>query len=201
MGREAICKCDWAGTTATVKVLLESSEIVVRGDIRKRVPISELRNVEVQSGWLCFNASGDQVQIFLGAPAAEKWAVAINTPPPSLARKLGITNESVVRTIGSISEKALNAALAEAAQVSAKRPDMIIAYVDTPESLNAALREAKPQMLKSIPVWLVYPKGAGHSLNESTIRSLLRNNGMVDTKVASVSSQLTALRFNLRRPG
>jgi hypothetical protein len=199
MGREAICKCDWAGTTATVKVLLESTDLVVRGEIRKRVSISGLRNVEVQSGWLRFNASGDQVQIFLGAPAAEKWAIAIKAPPPSLARKLGITNESVVRTIGSINDKTLNAALAEAAQISAIRPDMMVAYVDTPESLNAALRAGKPQMLKSIPIWFVYPKGPGHPLNESTIRSLLRNNGMVDTKVASVSSQLTALRFNLRR--
>jgi hypothetical protein len=201
MGREAICKCDWAGTTVTVKVLLESTELVVRGEIHKRVPISGLLNVEVQSGWLRFNTSGDQVQIFLGAPAAERWAAAIKTPPPSLARKLGITDRSVVRTIGSINDKTLNAALAEAAQVSAKRPDMIVAYVDTPESLNAALRAVKSQMLKSIPVWFAYPKGPGHPLNESTIRSLLRNNGMVDTKVASVSSQLTALRFNFRQPG
>lgn len=199
MGREAICKCDWAGTRATVKVLLESTELVVRGDIRRHVPISELRNVDVQSGWLRFNASGDQVQIFLGFPAAEKWAAAIKTPPATLSRKLGITDKSIVRTIGDITDEVMKTALAEAAQISAKSPDMIVAYVDTPESLAAALRAAKPQMLKSIPLWFVYPKGAGHPLNESTIRSLLRDNGMVDTKVASVSTQLTALRFNLRR--
>jgi len=201
MGREAICKCDWAGTTAKVKVLLESTELIVRGDIRKRVPISNLRNVEAQSGWLRFNAAGDQVQILLGVPAAEKWATAITTPPRGLARKLGITDKSIVRTIGDITDEALKTALGEAAQISAMSPDMIVAFVDTPESLNAALRAAKPQMLKSIPVWFAYPKGPGHPLNESTIRSLLRNNGMVDTKVASVSSQLTAVRFNFRQLG
>jgi hypothetical protein len=72
MGREATCKCDWAGTTAEVKVLLESTELIVRGDIRKRVPVRELQNVEARSGWLRFNTGGDQVQILLGAPAAEK---------------------------------------------------------------------------------------------------------------------------------
>ena len=200
MGREAICECDWAGTTAKVKVLLESTELIVRGDIRKRVPFNKLRNVEVQSGWLRFNDGRDEVQILLGIPAAEKWAAAIKAPPAPLARKLGITPQSVVRTIGDVSDEALKEALAEAAQISAKNPDLIVACVDTPGSLAAALRAAKPQLLKSIPIWLVYPKGPGHPLNESTIRNLLRSAGMMDTKVASVSARLTALRFNLRKP-
>ena len=200
MGREAICECDWAGTTAKVKVLLESTELIVRGDIRKRVPFNKLRNVEVQSGWLRFNDGRDEVQILLGIPAAEKWAAAIKAPPAPLARKLGITPQSVVRTIGDVSDEALKEALAEAAQISAKNPDLIVACVDTPESLAAALHAAKPQLLKSISIWLVYPKGSGHPLNESTIRNLLRSAGMMDTKVASVSARLTALRFNLRKP-
>jgi len=198
MGREATCKCDWAGTTAEVKVLLEPPDLIVRGEMRKRVPISSLKRVEAQSGWLRFNTGREQVQLFLGTPMAEKWATAIKTPPPTLARKLGITDKSIVRTIGDIRDEALNEALSEAAQISAKNPDLIVAYVDTPESLAATLREAKAQLAKSTPVWLVYPKGPGHPLNESTIRSVLRGIGMMDTKVASVSVRLTALRFNLR---
>jgi hypothetical protein len=46
---------------------------------------------------------------------------------------------------------------------------------------------------------MVYAKGPGHPLNESAIRSFLRGNGMMDTKVASVSSELTALRFSVRK--
>jgi hypothetical protein len=201
MGREAICECDWAGTTATAKVLLESTDLILRGDIRKRVPISKLRNVETHSGWLRFNVGRDRVQILLGTPRAEKWATAIKTPPPTLARKLGITNKSIVRIIGDISDESLKEALAQAAQISAKNPDLIVASIDTPESLNATLRAAKSQLAQSIPIWLVYPKGPGHALNESAIRSLLRTSGMMDTKVASVSSRLTALRFNLHNSG
>lgn len=201
MGREAICECDWAGTTAKVKVLLESTELIVRGDIRKRVPFNKLRNVEVQSGWLRFADGRDHVQIRLGNPTAGKWAAAIKSPPATLARKLGITPRSIVRTIGDVSDEALKEAFAEAAQISARNPDLIVACVDTPESLAAALRTAKPQLLKSVPIWLVYAKGPGHPLNESAIRSALRSTGMMDTKVASVSARLTALRFNLHKPG
>jgi hypothetical protein len=50
-----------------------------------------------------------------------------------------------------------------------------------------------------VPIWMVYAKGPGHPLNESAIRSYLRTNGMMDTKVASVSSELTALRFTIRK--
>lgn len=199
MGREAICECDWAGTTANVKVLLESTELIVRGDIRKRIPIKALNSVEAWSGWLRFNVDGEKVQINLGAPLAEKWVTAIKTPPPSLARKLGITNKPIVRIISDIADESLKEAIAEAGQISATNPELIVACVDTPESLAAALRQAKPQLLKSIPIWIVYPKGRGHMLDEATIRAALRGNGMMDTKVASISSALTALRFNLKK--
>jgi hypothetical protein len=199
MGREAICKCDWAGVTAEVKVLLEPNEMIVRGDIRKRVPRTELQQVKVQSDRLCFTVGREPVQLFLGSTAAVSWARAIATPLPAVARKLGITDKTIVRTIGSVHDDALKSALAEAAQISERGADLIVAYVDTPESLRATLGEAKAQLLRGVPIWMVYAKGPGHSLNESSIRSLLRSNGMMDTKVASVSAELTALRFSLRK--
>jgi hypothetical protein len=199
MGRETICKCDWAGVTADVKVLLEPGEMILRGDIRRRVLLKELQQVKVQSDRLCFTVGCEPVQLYLGSTAAIKWAKAIATPPPALSRKLGITDKTIVRTIGNIHDDTLESALAEAAQISAKGADLIVAYVDTPESLRATLREAKAQLLRGVPIWMVYAKGPGHSLNESSIRSLLRSNGMMDTKVASVSAELTALRFSLRK--
>jgi hypothetical protein len=199
MGREVICKCDWAGVTAEVKVLLEPGELILRGDIRKRVPRNQLQAVKVQSERLCFTVGNEPVQLFLGSTAAVKWARAIASPPPALSRKLGITDKSIVRTIGSIYDATLKSALADAGGTSARGADLIVAYVETPESLRATLRTAKTQLLKGVPIWMVYAKGPGHSLSESSIRSLLRANGMMDTKVASVSDELTALRFCLRK--
>lgn len=199
MGREAICKCNWAGVTADVKVLLESQELILRGGIRKRVLLAELKQVMAGAGGLSFNAGADHVELFLDADQAAKWASAIKAGPASLARKLGITDKSVVRTIGDMSDEALSDALAEAAQISPGNPSIIVASIETPQELAAALKKAEAQLAKGIPIWLVYPKGPGHPLNESVVRRELLARGMVDTKVAAVSTKLTAIRFNLRR--
>jgi len=201
MGREAICTCDWAGDVTEVKALLETSEIILRGGIRKRIPFNELKQVKAIADRLCFKAGGEAVELILGLPVAEKWAAVITTPPPSLSRKLGITSKTIVRSIGRIDDGNLKAALAEAAQLATTNADLIVACVDTPESLHAALDQVMKQLLSGIPIWFVYPKGPGHPLNETSIRTLLRSNGMMDTKVASVSTELTALRFNLRKSG
>jgi hypothetical protein len=195
MGRETICECTCDGATAEVKALLESEELILRGDIRMRAPLHALRDVRVESESLCFNFDERPIQLRLGAAAAKSWVKKINTPPPSLGDKLGITGKTV-RTIGPISDRALDAALSSAALLSARNPDVILSYVDTPESLGETLREAKTQLARSIPLWLIYRKGPGHAINESAIRTTLRADGLMDTKVASVSAELTALRFS-----
>jgi len=201
MGREAVCTCDWAGTVAEVRALLETSELILRGDIRRRVLFSEIADVKMQSDGLRFKVGGERVELSLGSSVGAKWAAAITGPPPSLSRKLGITNKTVLRTIGDTQDENLKTALAEAARISARDADLIVACVDTLESLKAALKQAKKQLLDSVPIWVVYAKGPGHALNETAIRSLLRGEGLMDTKVASVSSELTALRFSLRKAG
>jgi hypothetical protein len=163
------------------------------------VPFTKLNDVKVQSDRLCFKVGNEPVQLILGPLSAEKWAVAIASPPPALSKKLGITRTSVVRVIGSVPDEGLQEALAEAARISATDTDLIVACVDSPQSLHAALRDAKQQLLSGVPIWMVYAKGPGHAINETAIRSLLRGNGLIDTKVASVSAKFTALRFIHRK--
>jgi hypothetical protein len=199
MGREAICTCDWAGEITEVKALLETGELILRGHLRRRVPFNEIREISVAGDHLSFTVGREAVQLCLGSSVAGKWAGAISSPPPSLARKLGIANTTVVRTIGDVRDEALKLALAGAGQIAARGADLIVACVDTPAALRRALQQARAQLMKGVPIWMVYAKGPGHALNETAIRSLLRANGLMDTKVASVSSALTALRFSLRK--
>jgi hypothetical protein len=201
MGREAVCRCDWGGDSVEVKALLETGEVILRGARRKRIPFSEIKNVKANGDRLCFAVGGEVVHLYLGSAMAAKWAAAITSPPVVLSKKLGITNTSIVRTIGEICDEALSEALAEAAQISAKDADLIVACVDSPEALHGALSDAKAQLVKGVPIWMVYAKGPGHAINETAIRSLLRENGMIDTKVASVSAKYTALRFVYRKTG
>jgi len=196
MGREAVCTCDWAGTVAEVKALLETSELILRGDIRRRVTFAEIKNVKVQADCLCFTVGREAVQLVLGSAVAAKWAVILATPPASLARKLGITDKTVVRTIGEIEDEGLKSALAEAGRISSKDANLIVACVDTPASLHGALKQAGAALAKGVPMWVVYAKGPGHPLNETAIRDFLRGSGLMDTRVASVSGALTALRFS-----
>ena len=130
MGREAICDCTFNGTTTKVKALLESEELILRGDIHLRAPLHALHHVRVESQSLCFNLDEGPIRLDLGAAVAKSWAKKIKTPPPSLADKLGITGKTV-RTIGPISDRALDSALTSAAIISARNPDLILSYVDT----------------------------------------------------------------------
>jgi hypothetical protein len=199
MGREATCTCDWNGAKAEVKVLIEPPELILRGGLRRRVPLATMKNIRADGDRLRFTFNGEAVSLDLGRDLAARWAKALMTPPPSLAKKLGITAESVVRVIGTVDDMELEKALLEAKQVTARRGDLILARVDTPGELTAALKKSAEDLSRGVPIWFIYPKGPGHALNENIVRSTALAAGIVDTKVAAVSSTVTALRFVKRK--
>jgi hypothetical protein len=194
MGREANCQCRWAGEAASCKVLLETHELIVRGPIRRRALISSLTHVSVEGGQLLFRVEGQDVVLSLGSGLAQRWAKAIATPPPSLATKLGISSASRLLVMGELEARELKTAIAEAVTAEGKEVTLILAIVKTMKDLNYMLNSysAYPS---NPPIWIIYAKGPNKVLTESEIRNTLRHEGFIDTKVASVSSTLTALRF------
>jgi hypothetical protein len=199
MGREATCTCNWAGANAQVKALIEPPELILRGGIRRRLPLAELKNVQASGGNLHFQFAGESVSLALGGALAAKWAQAVTAPPPSLAKKLGIASQSTICVIGEIDDVALHDALAAAQPIANSKADLIIARVDTPGELAHALKSAAKELAAGKPIWFVYPKGRGHALAENDVRTMGLTAGLVDTKVASVSPRLTALRFVKRK--
>ena len=199
MGREALCTCAWNGKKHQVKALLEPPELILRGDIRRRMPFAQIENVKADGNHLLLTFEGDTVRLNLGSAMASKWAEAMLKAPPTLARKLGITSEITVHMIGSADDPAIAAALAEAKSVSPNKGDLILARVDTPADLAAALRKSSAQLSAGVPIWFVYRKGPGHPLNENLVRTTALATGIVDTKIAAVSAELSALRFVKRR--
>ncbi len=109
MGREATCMCEWNGEMARVKALIEPPELILRGEIRRRLPFPELRQLRAEGGALRFKFGRDVVTLKLDTKTAEKWVKAILAPPPSLAKKLGITPESTIWMIGEIDDGRLKA--------------------------------------------------------------------------------------------
>jgi hypothetical protein len=195
MGREASVQCQWAEEAGFCKVLLESRELIVRGSLRRRVPISQLSDVSVEDESLRFRAGEDQVSVNLGAELAQKWAKALQTPPPTLAKKMGISRASRLLILGSIESAELKAVVAEGTLAAIAEADLIVASVKTPRDLEFVLDQPPLRGPNCPPVWIVYPKGAVSNLGELSVRELLRQRGFIDTKVASVSAELTALRF------
>jgi hypothetical protein len=194
VGREASCHCVWAGQVVECKVLLETRELIVRGAIRRSIPIRSLNRVRVEGEQLLFYAGEDEVALNLGAKLAQSWARKIATPPPTLAAKLGVSNTAHLALIGEFETEELKAAIAEAGATEGKDANLILAFVKTSTDLNYTL-DRYATFANNPPIWIIYPKGPNKPVKESEIRSTLRHEGFIDTKVASVSQTLTALRF------
>ncbi len=200
MGREADCTCDWNGTTAHVKALIEPPELILRGGLKHRIPFAKMQRVRADGEWLRFDLRDDRVALQLGTGLVAKWVQYLTTPPPSLAKKLGITADTVVRMVGKVDDEALIEVLAVARSSAGSGPgDLILARINTPAELSRALKTTADQLDHGVPIWFIYPKGKGQPLTENDIRFTALATGIVDNKVASVSSRLTALRFVKRR--
>lgn len=199
MGREADCACERDGVAAQVKALLESRELIVRGGLSRRVPFAEMKQVHVKGGKLRFEFKAERWSLAIGNEMAEKWATVIVTPPPSLAKKMGITAELTVEVAGEVDDKNLEDALAEAKAVTRQNGDLIVARVDTPDALARVLKVKAEPLANGVAMWVVFRKGRGQALGEQDVRGLCLAAGLVDHKVTAVSDALTALRFVKRR--
>jgi hypothetical protein len=199
MGREAECKCRWGDETGRCKVLLEGSELIVRGGLRRRVPFSSLQAVTVHGEELRFTVDGIPVALGLGAGLPQKWADAIASPPPGLAKKLGITASSHVLMVGDADAQELKSALVGAASINGANVDLILLRASSPLEFENRLGLCWEKIDAGCPAWVLYPKGKNSTLGETVVREKMRGLGCIDTKIASVSTELTGLRFIRRK--
>ena len=195
MGREALIHAEVAGEAGEVRALLESGELILRGDIRRRFARPALENVGVEGEILRFACGGETVRLHLGAEVAASWASVIAKPPPSLRAKLGLNKGARALVIGSCDDAALIEALGGATVGDNGDADMLIAYLTGPDDLAAAL--AVQGTDRARPLWAVYPKGKDVAFGYTAIRAALRAAGFRDTKSCAVSDRLTATRYNV----
>jgi hypothetical protein len=196
MGREATCHCKWGDEEGDCKVLLESGELILRLGLRRRVPFSSLAGISTHGDKLIFRVGQDSVELRLGPEIAQRWAKAIATPLPTLATKLGISRATKLLVLGKIESDELKAAVAEAGVVGGRETNLILICASSRSEIDHALAQCFKGSSSSSPLWIAFPKGASSEVKESALRELLRSRGFMDTKVASVSAKLTAIRFN-----
>ena len=185
MGRESTCKIEYDGRSHQGKALLETSEIIFRGDIRLKIPLKQITRVEAVDGKLLVTWPAGDATFHLGAAAA-KWASKILNPPSRLD-KLGIKSGTRIRWIGAPDDGFKQEAAQQGAAFIRTRPDVTFLRASTAGDLDT-LKLATP------PVWVVYPKGV-KEIREIDVLNAGRSAGLMDIKVASFSPTHTALKF------
>jgi hypothetical protein len=192
MGRETIATVTYRGITAEAKVLLETTELILRGGHKERFPRDNLRDVAATPQGLDLNAGGEPLHVAMSEIEARRWAKAILTPPPSLASKLGIGPDKPALVLGAVEDAALAESLAGATSEAVGSATQIIAMIENTAALDAALARSRETRL---PLWCVYPKGRSADPGDMAIRTALRAAGMIDSKTCAVSERLTATRY------
>ena len=88
MGAEVICRVRHRDQASQGLALLETGELLFRGDFRLKIPFRDIESIECKGPELCV-AYGDEIAVFELGKAAEAWAAKIRNPRGRL-EKLGV---------------------------------------------------------------------------------------------------------------
>ena len=195
MGRELLCSVRTGGKTAHGKALLETSEILFRGDLRLKIPFASLKSVLARDGELHLKWSNGSAAFALGEQA-EKWAHKI-LHPKSTEEKLGIKPGLVVSAIAMGDGDFVDDLRAKAKSFSdakaLKGSDLIFFGAQTAAELSR-VKKLAPSLASAGALWIVYPKGK-QEIKESDVFAAGKAAGLVDVKVVRFSETHTALKL------
>src|SRR5215813_6363214 len=99
MGNEATCKVRFGEQESQGKALLETGEVLFRGDFRLKIPFSSIKSAKAVDGELRLQTAEGLASFHLGAAAVGKWLEKI-LHPKSRIEKLGVKAGSKVSLIG-----------------------------------------------------------------------------------------------------
>lgn len=197
MGREIQCTVRSGGELSEGKALLETTEIMFRGDFRLKIPFASLQSVAARGGKLHLKWQGKQAVFELG-DEAEKWAHRI-LHPKSTADKLGLKPGLRISMRQMPDDGFLQDARRAAAAFAEGKPlrdsDMVFLGAEAASDL-AAVSKVVPSLASNGALWIVYPKGR-KEITELQVLDAGRAAGLVDIKVVAYSATHTALKFVL----
>jgi hypothetical protein len=197
MGREAVTKCTWLQQSGEIKVLLETREVILRGEIRAKIPRASITEVTVKGDTLSVKAGNETLRLQLGPKEAKKWADILLKPPPTLAEKLGIDTKVKVFVIGNIDDRDLAAALSGSITQSIQDASMFVAMLRSEPDLETTMKTIGKA--SSHHIWCIYGKGKAATISDAMIRTFMRNQQYIDSKACAVSGHLTATRYRQGR--
>ena len=199
MGAEARCQLRVGEAVHDGKALLETDELLFRGDkrgsergVRLAIPLASIRGVSGTNGALRVRFDGGDATFVLGAQA-EKWAEKIRSPK-SLIDKLDVKPEHTVSVVALDDSEFIESLRARATRVVvgrlAPRSSIIFLGAETPAALSR-LEKAAAAMARDGAIWVVHPKGPA-GLRDTEIFAEAKRLGLTYTKVARFSATHTA---------
>jgi hypothetical protein len=197
MGNELACTLSLDGKSFSGRALLESSELIFRGETRLKVPFNAITSVETKNSQLHVRTKG-RLAVFELGPQAEKWREKI-TNPKSVLDKLGVKPGNSVAVLGGLPAESLSSLRKHGAVVSEGKIPKDAPWIFLVVNNMAELRRLpaiRKSMRGAMALWLVYPKGQ-RSVTENDVRSAGLKADLVDVKVVSFSTTHTALKFVL----
>ncbi|MBZ5608514.1 MAG: DUF3052 domain-containing protein [Acidobacteriia bacterium] len=189
MGQEIKCRVDFGKESSRGKALLETSELIFRGDFRLKIPFQSITGLAASDGKLSIQFTGGSAILHLG-DAAGKWAARIRNPPSRLD-KLGVKPGMKVRLIGRHAEDFRRELAGRGAILSRSKPELIFLSIEEKDEL------VELAYVGDAPAWVIYPKGV-ERVTQNEVISAGRAAGLIDTKVCAFSATHTALRFKPR---
>jgi len=197
MGQEVVCTARWGGKSVRGKALLETAEILFRGEPRLKIPFSSIREASAVGGELRLKIDGGLIVFELGE-RAEKWRQKIASPK-SVLEKLGVKPGEAVAAFGDpdawfVQKLGEQNSSVERDKLSAGTKQ-IFSFMEDRKGLSE-MKKLAMKVKGNMALWVVYPKGQ-KTITETDVLAAGRNAGLKDVKVVGFSATHTALKFVL----
>jgi hypothetical protein len=181
-----------AAQSGVAKILLETDDLILRGEVKARIPRRALKKVTVKNGLVTVAYDGGTLTLTLGADA-ERFAKKALEAPKSRLEKMGITSGSAIVALG-ISDPAFakecKAGGITVATRAAKDSALIVLGVERAADLPRTANVAK-SLKKDGALWVIHPKGTA-GVKDTDIFAEAKKLGLTYVKVARFSDTHTA---------
>ena len=195
VGAETKCTATISGKKTSGKALLESDELVFRGeDLRLTIPYKSVSSIDAKDGVLHIAWLSGVASFELG-PSAVKWADRIRNPP-SRIDKLDVKAGQFVLFVGVRDATLRDEIETRGATVLARGTEPVDAiFIAANQRADLERLVTVQKFLKrNGAIWVIRPKGSP-DISESDVMAAGKKAGLVDVKVARFSDTHTAEKF------
>lgn len=195
MGQEASCVVRIGRKKVEGTALLETAEVLFKGDVRLKLPFAGMKSVTAKDGVLKV-VTDDATYSFELGPLAARWLEKIKNPKPVID-KLGVKPGLSVALIAIDDPAFVRQVKGRAAAVTIGRVPKgthLVFFGPVTVSALGKLASFEKMIARDGGVWVVWPKGR-KELTEDHVRAAGRKIGLVDVKVVAFSATHSALKL------